>query len=59
MEIDSPVEITEEEAKATVEELWERLFSLETQIDADDFYTDKEMKRPSDDPNDGNPAKSS
>ena len=40
MEIDSPVEITEEEAVDTIEELWTRLFSVETQIDTDDFYTD-------------------
>ena len=59
MEIDSPVEITEEEAIDTIEELWSRLFSVETQIDTDDFYTDRGIKRTSEDPNDGNPAKSS
>ena len=55
---DSPVEITEQEAIDTVEELWSRLFSVETQIDIDDFYTDRGTKRTSEDPNDGNPAKS-
>ena len=55
---DSPVEITEQKAIDTVEELWSRLFSMETQIDTDDFYTDRGMKRTSEDPNDGIPAKS-
>ena len=59
MEIDSPVEITEQEVIDTVEELWSRLFSVETQIDTDDFYTDRGMKRTSEDPNDRNPTKSS
>ena len=56
---DSPIKITEEEAIDMVEELWSRLFSVETQIDINDFYTDRGMKRTSEDPNDGNPAKSS
>ena len=47
MEIDSLVEITEQEVIDTVEELWPRLFSVETQIDTDDFYTDRGMKRTS------------
>ena len=34
---DSPVEIMEQEAIDTVEELWSRLFSMETQIDTDNF----------------------
>ena len=59
MEIDSQVEITEQEAIDTVEELWSRLFSVETQIDTDDFYTDRGMKRTSEDPKDRNPTKSS
>ena len=59
METDSPVEITEQEAIDTVEELWSRLFSMETQIDTDDFYADRGMKRTSEDPNDGTPTKSS
>ena len=37
---DSPVEITEQEAIDTVEELWSRLFSMETQIDTYNFYID-------------------
>ena len=37
MEIDSPVEIMEQEAIDTVEELWSRLFSEETKIDTNDF----------------------
>ena len=32
---------------------------METQIDTDDFYTDRGMKRTSEDPNKGTPAKSS
>ena len=59
MEIDSPVEITEQEAIDTVEELWSRLFSVETKIDTDDFYTDRGMKRALEDPNEGTPIKSS
>ena len=56
---DSSVEITEQEAMDTVEELWSRLFSVETQIDVDDSYTGRGMKRTLDDPNDGTLAKSS
>ena len=59
MEIDSPVEITEEEAKNTVKELWKKLFSLETTTDVDDFYTDRGMKRPTGEPGNGSYAKSS
>ena len=59
MEIDSSVEITEQEAIDTVEELWCRLFSVETKIDTDDFYTDRGMKRTSEDPNEGTLTKSS
>ena len=59
MEIDSPVEIMEQEAIDTVEELWSRLFSEETKIDTNDFYADQGMKRSSEDPNEGTPAKSS
>ena len=53
---DSPIKITEQEAIDTVEELWSRLFSVETQIDINDFYTDGGTKRTSEDPNDGNPT---
>ena len=59
MEIDSPIEITEGEAINTVEELWASLFSVKTQIDTDDFYTDHGMKRTLGNPSDGTPAKSS
>ena len=55
----SPVEITEQEAIDTVEELWSRLFSMETQIDTGNFYTDLGRKRTSDDLDNGNPTKSS
>ena len=40
MEVDSPVEITEQEAIDTVEELWSRLFSVKTKTDTDNFCTD-------------------
>ena len=56
---ESPIKITEQEAIDTVEELWSRLFSVETQIDINDFCTDRGMKRTSEDPDNGNPAKSS
>ena len=56
---DSLVEITEQEAIDTVEELWSRLFSVETRIDIDNFYRDWGMKRTLEDPNDRNPTKSS
>ena len=59
MKIDSPVEITEQEAIDTVEELWSRLFCVETKIDTDDFYTDRGMKRTSENSNEGTPTKSS
>ena len=57
--MDSPIEIMEEEAINTVEELWDKLFSIEAQIDTDNFYTDQGTKRTSDDPSKGRPAKSS
>ena len=59
MEIDSPVEIRREEAIDTVEELWSRLVSAEAQIDVDNLYTDRGMKRTLEDPDNGTPAKSS
>ena len=59
MEIDSPIEITKQEAIDKVEELWSRLFSVEARIDADNLYTDRGTKRTSEDPNDRTPTKSS
>ena len=59
METGSPVEITEQEAIETIEELWSELFSVKTKTDTDNFCTDRSMKRTSEDPNDRIPAKSS
>ena len=56
---ESPIKVTEQEAIDTEGELWPRLFSVETQFDINDFCTDRGMKRTSEDPDDGNPAKSS
>ena len=49
----------EQEAIETIEELWSELFSMRTKTDIVDFCTDRNMKRASEDPNDGTPAKSS
>ena len=59
METGSPVEITEQEAIETIEELWSELFSVRTKTDIDNFCTDQNMKRASEDPNSRTPAKSS
>ena len=59
MENESPVKITEQEAIETIEELWSELFSVRTKTDIDNFCTDWNMKRASEDPNDGTPTKSS
>ena len=59
METGSPVEITEQEAIETIEELWSELFSVKTNTDTDNFCTDRSMKRTLEDPNNGTPAKSS
>ena len=59
MENESPVKITEQEAIETIEELWSELFSVRTKTDIDNFCTDRNMKRASEDPNNGTPAKSS
>ena len=59
MENESPVKITEQEAIEMIEDLWSELFSLRTQTDIDNFCTDRNMKRASEDPNNGTLAKSS
>ena len=59
METGSPVEITEQEAIETIEELWSELFLVKTNTDTDNFHTDRSMKRTLEDPNNGTPAKSS
>ena len=59
MENESPVKITEQEAIETIEELWSELFSMKTKTDIDNFCTDQNMKRTSEDPNNRTPAKSS
>ena len=60
MQIDSLVEIAVEETETTVDEPWERLFSIKMQTDIDDFYVDKSMKQHrQDDLNNGSLTKSS
>ena len=58
METGSPVEITEQEAIEMIEELWSELFSVKTNTDTDNFFTDRSMKRTLEDPNNGTPTKS-
>ena len=57
--MESPNEITKEEAVNTIEELWAELCVEETQNDVNNFCTDGGRKRTSGDPGDGTPAKSS
>ena len=52
MENESPVKITEHEAIEMIE-LWSELFSVRTKTDVDNFCTDQNMKRASEDPNNG------
>ena len=55
MENESPVKITEQEAIETIEEWWSELFSVRTKTDIDNFCTARNMKRASEDPNNGPP----
>ena len=59
MENEPPVKIMEQEAIETIEELWSEMFSVRTKTDIDNFCTDRNMKRATEDPNGGTPTESS
>ena len=57
--MESPNEITMEEAMNTIKQLWAELCVVKTQSDVNNFCTDGCRKRTSGDPGDGTPVKSS